>query len=192
MNFIKEKSSITLFIFLSLLLHFMLIFYGIYAVNENKIFTNIGTDNNFRVTELNFETERKKSQKQKITKTKRIIISKKNTSYKVSKNNPKTTEEISDVNKIPTINNSILSGSKPSPHYPRRSLLLKQEGKVILKALVDDKGDVLQVTIISSSGFALLDKSAESAIKKWKFNPIIKKGQTSMVWVKIPVEFAIS
>lgn len=193
MNFIKKKSSIinstATYITISIALHFALIFSIISVVNQNKISTNIGSNVNFQQINLSFINEQKNIFKQ--TKTNEESIIKKKNSQKISKNKNLKSQQKSKTNKIPTVSNSDLAGNKPSPYYPRRSLLLKQEGKVVLKALVDDEGNVLEVTIVSSSGFALLDKSARSTIKKWKFHPSNTKNG-SMFWVKIPVEFTIS
>jgi TonB family protein len=169
------------------LINIGIIYIIISGVNNNhKIVTNIPSG--ISIGTVNLSLERNKPKK---IQKKKTVISKKAVFQKNIDNKIETSEQDYKISKIPTINNSKVLGNRPSPHYPRRSIMLKQEGKVVLKALVGKQGKVLQVEIVSSSGFKLLDNSAQSAIKKWKFD-IKEQKKTKMVWIKIPVEFMIS
>ena len=70
------------------------------------------------------------------------------------------------------------------PTYPPH---LKQEnigGKVILQVSIDKQGNVTQVKIFNSA-HPDLNRAAKSAIKQWKFEPILKKNKP--VSAKFPV-----
>jgi protein TonB len=56
------------------------------------------------------------------------------------------------------------------------------EGTVILRLLVDTQGNVAKVTVVTGSGFALLDESAVDAARHWRFEPSREGGRpTAMV-----------
>lgn len=104
-------------------------------------------------------------------------------------------EEVAEEEKlqeaIPIIENATFKGQRTPPIYPKRALMLKQEGVVVLQALIDTNGDIKDVRLVTSSGYLILDKSAIDAVWKWKFEPSIIDGTPSVSWVKVPVEFMI-
>ena len=70
----------------------------------------------------------------------------------------------------------------PHPIYPRQARLMGWEGTVILQLLVDTQGNVAKVTVVTGSGFALLDESAVDAARHWRFEPAREGGRpTAMV-----------
>ena len=73
------------------------------------------------------------------------------------------------------------------PVYPFLARKKGWEGEVIIVVQTDNKGNILSANIYSSSGYSILDDSAENAVKKWKFS-----GVKSSVLVKIPVRFVLS
>jgi len=107
----------------------------------------------------------------------------------------KIIEEIAEDNKnqehIPIVENATFKGKRTPPVYPKRALMLKQEGVVFLKALIGINGDIKDIKIITSSGYTILDKSAIDAVRKWEFEPTHIDGKPSLSWVKVPVEFVI-
>ena len=92
---------------------------------------------------------------------------------------------------IPVVENATFKGERSPPLYPKRALMLKQEGVVLLKVLVGINGGINDIQIITSSGYTILDKSAINAVRKWKFEPSNINGKPSLSWVKVPVEFVI-
>ena len=78
-----------------------------------------------------------------------------------------------------------------SPIYPKRSWELGQQGTVVLRALINEKGQLMKLEIASSSRHKLLDSAAITAVKEWKFKPEQYKGQVKTGWVKIPLRFVI-
>ena len=105
------------------------------------------------------------------------------------------TKEIADEEKfqeaIPIIENAAFKGTRTPPVYPKRALMLRQEGTVILQALIDINGSIQDIKVITSSGYEILDKSAIDAVWKWQFEPSVIDNKPSLSWVQIPVEFII-
>ena len=65
------------------------------------------------------------------------------------------------------------------------------EGLVLLKVLVDVNGRVENLEVVSSSGYAVLDKAAIASVKKWMFEPGTEGGKKKKMWVKIPIRFEL-
>ena len=79
----------------------------------------------------------------------------------------------------------------PKPTYPQEAKEKGYEGEVILRVEVLPDGRVGQVEVKNSSGYELLDRSALTAVKQWKFIPA-KKGETPIpLWVNVPVKFQL-
>jgi periplasmic protein TonB len=60
---------------------------------------------------------------------------------------------------------------KIEPVYPEQARLQGWEGKVTLKLEVMTDGLVGNVSIVSSSGYAILDDAAAQAVQQWRFVP---------------------
>ncbi|MCF8240633.1 MAG: energy transducer TonB [Melioribacteraceae bacterium] len=75
--------------------------------------------------------------------------------------------------------------------YPESAVKEGIEGKVIVKAVVSEKGEVISTEVIKSAGKAL-DDAAEAAIMKTKFTPGEKDGKKVKAEVTIPVMFKLS
>ena len=78
------------------------------------------------------------------------------------------------------------------PNYPDRSIELNQEGTVLIRVLLTEDGESIEFRLWRSSGFALLDNAALSAIRKWRFKPAEINGQKATAWVQIPVNFKLN
>ncbi len=79
----------------------------------------------------------------------------------------------------------------PAPAYPPLSRRAGEEGKVVLKVYVEPSGLASQVEIHKSSDFERLDKSAISAVSRWKFVPA-KQGSVAVgAWVLVPIVFSL-
>jgi TonB family protein len=77
------------------------------------------------------------------------------------------------------------------PEYP--SLLLEQnvEGKVMVQALVDTIGRVVDVQIMGSSGEAQFERAAEVAVWQCRFRPYRRAGSPSEVYAVFRFAFRI-
>jgi TonB family protein len=77
------------------------------------------------------------------------------------------------------------------PIYPQEARRKGYEGEVILRVEVLPNGRVGQIEVKSSTGYELLDRSALTAVKRWKFVPAKKGEETIPLWVNIPVKFQL-
>ena len=83
---------------------------------------------------------------------------------------------------------------KIPPVYPPTALMTRQQGSVIVKALISEKGDVLETSIVrgsKSKDRGIFDKAAETAVRKWKFRPARKNGFDVRVWNQYTISFKI-
>lgn len=79
-----------------------------------------------------------------------------------------------------------------APEYPKASRMRRQEGTVLLEVKLGTQGEQLQVVLLKSSGFPLLDRSALKAVKGWQFLPQEINGQGVRHVVRIPVRFELT
>lgn len=80
----------------------------------------------------------------------------------------------------------------PKPPYPPLSQQLEEEGTVQLLVHLDARGQVRQVQLKSSSGYARLDSAALQAVQHWRFIPA-KQGDTPVAATTIvPITFRLS
>lgn len=74
--------------------------------------------------------------------------------------------------------------------YPEKAKLEKLQGKVLVKAIIDEKGNVVETSVEKSAG-KLLDQAALKAINATKFSPGEKGGKKIKAEVVIPVMFKL-
>ena len=79
----------------------------------------------------------------------------------------------------------------PKPVYPREARKKGFQGEVVLKVEVLSNGLVGQVEVKKSSGHEILDRSALSAVKHWKFSPAARGENAISSWVNIPIKFQL-
>lgn len=77
------------------------------------------------------------------------------------------------------------------PPYPRLSRSSGEQGTVVLKVLVQADGTVGALEIARSSGYPLLDQSATSTVRTWRFNPATVDGRPVSEWYQIPIPFTL-
>jgi protein TonB len=78
----------------------------------------------------------------------------------------------------------------PAPMYPMQARLMRMQGRVVLRVLVDTQGRPQQVLVQSSSGHALLDRTArEQVLNHWRFRPAEANGRRVRAWALVPVDF---
>ena len=79
----------------------------------------------------------------------------------------------------------------PAPNYPPLSRRMGEEGKVILRVLVNAQGSADSVEVKTSSGSQRLDDAAVNTVKHWKFIPA-KRGETAVQSaVLVPIIFKL-
>lgn len=77
----------------------------------------------------------------------------------------------------------------PPPDYPRLSRRLGEQGKVILRVLVNAEGRAEQVEVHASSGHPRLDRAAVAAVRAWRFVPARRGAAAVAGWAQVPVNF---
>ena len=82
--------------------------------------------------------------------------------------------------------------SRIQPIYPHRARQQGINGKVVLKLLVDEKGEVKKVSVVSAEPKGVFEDSAVSAVKKWRFEPGHLDGEPVSTWVQVPVSFTLT
>jgi periplasmic protein TonB len=79
----------------------------------------------------------------------------------------------------------------PAPRYPPLARRMRQEGKVVLRVLVDSGGGASQIEVRNSSGSDVLDEAALEAVKRWRFVPARRDDQPVAAWVLVPITFTL-
>lgn len=81
---------------------------------------------------------------------------------------------------------------EPAPRYPPQSRKLREQGLVVLRVVIDERGVACDIDIESSSGYARLDHAARDAVARAAFRPYIEDGIPRRALVLIPIEFALN
>jgi protein TonB len=79
----------------------------------------------------------------------------------------------------------------PHPYYPNIARKRNAQGTVVILALVNESGKVEQARVETSSGHALLDEAAITAVKSWEFEPGRRGGIAVKNYVKLPITFQL-
>lgn len=79
----------------------------------------------------------------------------------------------------------------PQPDYPPTSRRLGEEGKVMLRVFINEKGRAERAEIQKSSGFPRLDDAARQAAMRAVFKPYIEDGKPLAVFAIIPIRFQL-
>ena len=77
------------------------------------------------------------------------------------------------------------------PRYPRSAQRRNQQGVVMLEVTVDEDGKALTISVIESSGFDTLDRSAIAAVESWEFKPQRRNNHFVQSRVHVPVAFQL-
>lgn len=81
---------------------------------------------------------------------------------------------------------------EPSPRYPPQSRRLREQGLVVLRVVIDERGAASSIEIETSSGHARLDAAARDAVLHAAFRPYVEDGEPRRALVLIPIEFALN
>ncbi|HEX5139204.1 MAG TPA: TonB family protein [Planctomycetota bacterium] len=79
----------------------------------------------------------------------------------------------------------------PPARYPERARRLGLEGTVVLLLHVAADGTVERVEVAASSGHEVLDRAAEEAAPKWRYEPALRDGMAIAYDVRQPVEYTL-
>ncbi len=76
--------------------------------------------------------------------------------------------------------------------YPHEARQERQEGKVVISFIIDPTGNIGNISIVSSSGFHLLDKAASEAVEAGAPYQPFPVGLNKPVRIKMTINFKIS
>jgi periplasmic protein TonB len=79
----------------------------------------------------------------------------------------------------------------PNPVYPPRARKVGEQGRVMVRVLIDIAGRPSQVSVEKSSGYSALDEAALSAVRAAQFRPYSEGGVVQPVWVQVPINFVL-
>lgn len=82
-----------------------------------------------------------------------------------------------------------IPGQTPAPDYPARALRRGESGTVTIRAEIGLDGVPLSVGVEQSSGSRALDRAAEDAVRRWRFQPALRAGQPTTGSVVVPITF---
>ena len=91
-----------------------------------------------------------------------------------------------------TITSGVEYLQAPQPVYPAMSRRMGEQGKVVLRVLVNEKGLAEQASVQTSSGSARLDEAGRQAALRALFKPHVEDGRAVPVYVIIPLSFQLS
>ena len=83
-------------------------------------------------------------------------------------------------------------GRDPPPVYPAEARRRGQEGLVVVRAHLDERGVPAEVTLKASCAFDLLDQAALAAVREWRFIPAHQGPHPVAADVEIPIRFEFS
>lgn len=90
-----------------------------------------------------------------------------------------------------TISSGVEYLRQPRPEYPLSARRLREEGKILLRVLVNVEGFPEQAEIEKSSGFSRLDEAARRAVLAALFKPHREGGRPIAVYALIPISFQL-
>lgn len=81
--------------------------------------------------------------------------------------------------------------NNPKPAYPPLSKRMGEQGKVVVRVLIDANGLPQKAEIRSSSGFERLDQAALATVMKWRYVPGKRAGVAEAMWFNVPINFVL-
>jgi TonB family protein len=78
-----------------------------------------------------------------------------------------------------------------SPIYPDAARKEGREGKVVVKTVIDEQGNVTEPTVEGSSGHQDIDQSALDTVSAWKFRPATLEGKPVTVHYTLTINFTL-
>jgi periplasmic protein TonB len=79
----------------------------------------------------------------------------------------------------------------PLPYYPPDAAARGVQGRVMLRILITAEGRVASIEVVTSTGYAMLDKAAVDAVRQWIFTPAHRAGRAIAWTTLLPVRFRV-
>jgi protein TonB len=194
-NFIQESKPIIL----AISLHLIMIA-GLFSFQKAAVeISNYSAAGSFNMVSFAESSDQKQIEKKIIAKP---VIEKAKSEIaekKIAKSIESSASQTSQNNNSSNLANSsseVIYDAKnlgnPQPQYPLLAKKRGEEGTVMIRAFIDEKGAPSKIEIFKSSSFSLLDNAAVKAIEKWQFIPAKKFGQYISSSVIIPITFKLN
>jgi protein TonB len=90
-----------------------------------------------------------------------------------------------------TISSGVEYLQAPQPEYPSISKRMGEEGKVVLRILINEHGKPERVEVQKSSGSARLDEAGRQAALRALFKPHLEDGKAVAVYAIVPIKFQL-
>ena len=107
---------------------------------------------------------------------------------------PEPAPAVPQISTGPVLLSSELSVSCPelaAPVYPSISRRMGEEGKLVLRVELDEKGRVDKARVATSSGYSRLDNAALETVRKWRCKPSTREGQAVRAVALQPFNFVL-
>ncbi|GAC1319318.1 MAG: hypothetical protein NVS3B11_07910 [Collimonas sp.] len=91
-----------------------------------------------------------------------------------------------------TITSGVEYIQPPDVRYPAVSKRMGEEGKSIIRVLINEKGRAERAEVQKSSGSGRLDDAARQAVMRALFKPYMEDGKPMPVFAIVPVNFQLS
>jgi protein TonB len=79
----------------------------------------------------------------------------------------------------------------PKPAYPSLSARLGETGRTVYKVWIGVDGKPQRAELVSSSGFARLDKAAYDTVMSWRYVPGMRNGVAETMAVNVPIHWEL-
>ncbi|WP_092355383.1 energy transducer TonB [Collimonas sp. OK242] len=90
-----------------------------------------------------------------------------------------------------TINSGVEYIQPPDVKYPAVSKRMGEEGKSIIRVLINEKGRAERAEVQKSSGSSRLDDAARQAVMRALFKPYMEDGKPMPVFAIVPINFQL-
>ena len=82
--------------------------------------------------------------------------------------------------------------TKPTAiNYPRKAKRRNMQGEVLIEVWLDKQGNQIKRTVVSTSGYSLLDDTALTTIANWQFQPAQQGSIAIAHRVRLPITFKL-
>ena len=81
--------------------------------------------------------------------------------------------------------------NNPRPPYPPMSKRLNEQGKVVLRVLIEPDGSASKAEIRTGSGYERLDQAALQTVLRWRYVPGKRNGVPEAMWFNVPINFVL-
>ncbi len=86
---------------------------------------------------------------------------------------------------------SVSCPDRAPPSYPLAARRRGEQGRVVLRVELDERGHIARAQIVDSSGSGLLDQAALLAVRQWHCNPAQRGGQPVRAVALQPFNFTL-